>query len=112
MECLAWQAIINCSRYNCAPGNAVAMSELDKSTLFSGVRTADTFKSGASLGDSYAQMKESHQCWCLQAFISIVIYPAIRSYDEQAFDNMSEESEKKKVYRKEIVAAYSKSKHG
>ena len=24
-----------------------------------------------------------------------VMYPAIRSYDEQAFDNMSEESEKK-----------------
>ena len=27
-------------------------------------------------------------------FISIAIYPAIRIYDEQAFDNMSEESEK------------------
>ena len=28
-------------------------------------------------------------------FISIAMYPAIRSYDEQAFDNMSEESAKK-----------------
>jgi len=27
-------------------------------------------------------------------FISIAIYPAIRSCDEEAFDNMSEESEK------------------
>ena len=27
--------------------------------------------------------------------ISIAMYPAIRSYDEQAFDNMSDESEKK-----------------
>ena len=26
-------------------------------------------------------------------------YTAIHSYDEQAFDNMSEESEKKKLYR-------------
>ena len=34
-----------------------------------------------------------------------VIYTAIRSYYEQAFNNMSEESEKKKFYRSEIVAA-------
>ena len=27
------------------------------------------------------------------AFISIAMYPAICSYDEQAFDNMTEESE-------------------
>ena len=40
------------------------------------------------------------------------MYPAIRSYDEQAFD-MSEESEKKKkLYHLEIVAACSKSRHG
>ena len=42
-----------------------------------------------------AEMKYSHECWHLQVFISITMYPAIRSYDEQAFDNMSEESEKK-----------------
>ena len=35
----------------------------------------------------------------------------IRSYDEQAFDNMSEESGKKN-YRSEIVLACSKSGHG
>ena len=40
-------------------------------------------------------MKQSHECWHLRMFISIAIYSAIRSYDEQAFDNMSEESEKK-----------------
>ena len=27
------------------------------------------------------------------------MYTTIRSYDEQAFDNMSEESEKNKLYR-------------
>ena len=44
-----------------------------------------------------------------------VMYTAIRSYDEQAFDNMSEESGKKnlkKLYREEIVAACSKSRCG
>ena len=30
----------------------------------------------------------------LRMFINIAMYPAIRSYDEQAFDNVSEESEK------------------
>ena len=30
-------------------------------------------------------------------FISIAIYPGIRSYDEQAFNNMSEESQKKQT---------------
>ena len=40
-------------------------------------------------------MKYSHERWCLQAFISTAITPAICSCDEQAFDNMSEESEKK-----------------
>jgi len=40
-------------------------------------------------------MKQSHECWRLRAFISIAIFPALRSYDEQAFDNMSEKSEKK-----------------
>ena len=35
----------------------------------------------------------SHERWRLQVFISIAVYPAIRNYDEQAFDNMSEESE-------------------
>ena len=35
-----------------------------------------------------------HERWCLQMFISkFAIYPAIRSYDEQEFNNMSEESE-------------------
>ena len=36
-------------------------------------------------------------------FISIAIYPAIRSYDEQAFDNMSEESEKKNFIVKKLL---------
>ena len=40
-----------------------------------------------------------------------VMSPVIHSYDEQAFDNMSEESEKK-LYREKIVATCSKSKHG
>ena len=31
----------------------------------------------------------------LQVFISIAMYPAIRQYDEQTFDDMSKESEKK-----------------
>ena len=40
-----------------------------------------------------------------------VIYTAICGNDEQAFDNMSEESEKnKKLYHEEIVAACSKSR--
>ena len=40
-------------------------------------------------------MKQSHEHWRLWAFISIAMYPAICSYDEQAFDKMSEESGKK-----------------
>ena len=40
------------------------------------------------------------------------MYPAIRSNDDQAFDNMSEESEKKIFYRKEIIATCSKSGYG
>ena len=40
------------------------------------------------------------------------MYTAIHSYYEQAFNNMSEESEEKKLYRKEIVVACSKSRHG
>ena len=40
------------------------------------------------------------------------MYTTIRSYDKQAFDNMSEQSEKKKLYHEEIVAACSKSRHG
>ena len=36
-------------------------------------------------------------------FISIAMYPAIRSHDEQAFDNnMSEESEKKTIVKKSL----------
>ena len=46
-----------------------------------------------------AEMKFSHERWRLQAFISMAMYPAIRSYDEQAFNNMSEESEKQQLYR-------------
>ena len=57
-------------------------------------------------------MKYSHERWRLQVFISTAIYPAICSYDEQAFQNMSEESEKKKLYRLEIIAACFKSRHG
>ena len=40
-----------------------------------------------------------------------VMYTAIRSYDKQAFDNMSEESEKKN-YCEEMVVASSKSRCG
>ena len=43
-----------------------------------------------------AEMKCSNERWHLRAFISIAMYPAIRSYGEQVFDNMSEESEKNK----------------
>ena len=45
---------------------------------------------------AFAKMKESHKHWRLQAFISIAMYPAIRSYDDNTFDDMSEESGKKK----------------
>ena len=34
--------------------------------------------------------------------MSIAIYPAIRSYDEQAFDNMSEESENNFIVKKSL----------
>ena len=40
------------------------------------------------------------------------MYPAIHTYDEQAFDNMSEESENNKLYHEEIAAACSKSRRG
>ena len=40
------------------------------------------------------------------------IYSAICIYDEQAFNNMSEENGKKKLHHEEIVAACSKSRHG
>ena len=46
-----------------------------------------------------AEMKYSKERCRLQAFISIALYTAIRSYDEQAFDNTSEENEEKKLYR-------------
>ena len=46
---------------------------------------------------TWAETKQSHECWNLLAFIIIAMYTAIRSYDEQAFNNMSEESEKKKT---------------
>ena len=41
------------------------------------------------------EMKYSHEHWRLQAFITIVMYLAIRRYDDQAFDDMSKENEKK-----------------
>uniref|UniRef100_A0A8C4QPQ7 Metalloendopeptidase n=1 Tax=Eptatretus burgeri TaxID=7764 RepID=A0A8C4QPQ7_EPTBU len=37
-------------------------------------------------------MKYSHGHWCLQAFISISMYPAIRRYDDQAIYDMSEKN--------------------
>ena len=40
------------------------------------------------------------------------MHRGIRGYDDQAFDNMNEESEQKKLYREEIVATCSKSRHG
>ena len=39
------------------------------------------------------------------------MYTAIRSYDEQAFD-ISEESEEKKTFHEEIIAACSKGRRG
>ena len=44
---------------------------------------------------TWAETKQSHKRWNLLPFIIIAMYTAIRSYDEQAFDNMSDESEKK-----------------
>ena len=44
----------------------------------------------------------SHERWRLRAFISIAIYPAICSYDEQALDSMSEESENNNFIVKEL----------
>ena len=40
------------------------------------------------------EMKQSPEHWGRRAFISIVMYIAIHRYDDQAFDDMSEESEK------------------
>ena len=37
----------------------------------------------------------NHEHWCLRAFINIAMYQAIRRNDDQAFDDMSEESENK-----------------
>ena len=48
---------------------------------------------------TWAETKQSHERWNLLAFIIIEMYTAIRSYDEQALNNMSEESEKKNLYR-------------
>ena len=42
------------------------------------------------------ETKYSHERWCLRAFINIAMYPAICQYDEHAFNDMSEESEKNK----------------
>ena len=41
----------------------------------------------------------------LQVFISIAMYPAIRQYDEQTFDDMSEESEKNFIIKKPLWSA-------
>ena len=38
--------------------------------------------------------------------MSIAMYPAIRSYDEQAFDNMSEESEKNTLSLKNLCGLF------
>ena len=43
-------------------------------------------------------MKQSHERWRLQAFMNIAMYPAILWYDDQAFDGMSEESEKQNYH--------------
>ena len=48
-------------------------------------------------------MKTNNERWRLRAFISIAMYPAISSCDEQVFDNMNEESEKKNfIIRKSL----------
>ena len=54
------------------------------------------------------EMKQSHQHWCLWAFISIAMNPVISSYDDQVFNNTSEQSEKK-LCCEEIIVACSKS---
>jgi len=41
-----------------------------------------------------AEMESTDERWRLQAFISIATYSEIHMYDEQAFNNMREESEK------------------
>ena len=38
----------------------------------------------------------------LRLFISIAIYPEICRYDDQAFDDMSEESGKKNIVKKQL----------
>ena len=43
-------------------------------------------------------MKQSHGHWHLGAFISILKFPAIRTDEDQAFDVMSEESERNKIH--------------
>ena len=48
------------------------------------------------------EMKESHERWHLQVFISIAMYPANRSYNEQGFNIMSEENEKKTIVKKSL----------
>ena len=45
----------------------------------------------------------SHERWRLRMFTSIAMYPAIRSYDVQAFDNMSEESESNNFIVKKLL---------
>ena len=40
------------------------------------------------------EMKQSHKCWRLRAFIGNAMYPVIHAYDEQAFNYMSEGTEK------------------
>ena len=44
-----------------------------------------------------AEIKQSHESWRLWAFVSIAMYPAIHTYDDQAIDDMSKESEKKTI---------------
>jgi len=57
------------------------------------------------------EIKQEH--WHLWAFISIAMYAAIHRYEDEVFDDMSEESEKKNwaIYRKETIATCSKLRH-
>ena len=42
------------------------------------------------------EIKRSHKRWLLWAFISTAMYLSICRYDDQAFDDINEENEKKK----------------
>ena len=78
-----------------------AWTRPDKTPIWTCLKTnshPDT--SGDKLPSGHNHRPDTYGDMRLRAFISIAMYPASRSYDEQAFDNnMNEESEKKKLHR-------------